>query len=365
MGVYEDNTVNSSSNAQGLFFELIQIALGSRDALSRAPQNKEWKALYKEARRQSITGVLTDGIARLPEGQRPPEEVLMRWIGSAHLAELNAGRKKEASEEAVRYFSENGFACTLLKGISVGRYYPNPQRRQYGDVDIWLDGCREEINNFVKSHEQDGRIHGANYHHVHFHLFEDTETEVHIWPSYLSSPLRNKRLHEFSNLHRPTKDSYMPTLAFDRVYILLHCYRHLCGHGVGLRQIMDYYYVLRQGFTEAEREDAVFWIRRLGMGRFAAGLMWALRECFGLEDKYLLCAPDEKEGRFVMHEVLLTGNMGHGDKRHWGSTKTPLSRFFFNLRRDLYLARHYPQEALWQPFFSLWLYFWRLAKGLL
>jgi len=66
-----------------------------------------------------------------------------------------------------------------------------------------------------------------------------------------------------------------------------------------------------------------------------------------------------------VQEVLLTGNMGHHDTRHWGSLKTPLSRFFFNLRRDIYLAGHYPHEVLWQPFFSLWLYAWRLAKGLL
>ena len=157
----------------------------------------------------------------------------------------------------------------------------------------------------------------------------------------------------------------MPSLAFDRVFILLHCYRHICGHGVGLRQIMDYFYVLRQGFTPEVQADAVYWIKQLGMKRFAAGLMWVLKEYFGLEERYLLMEPDEKEGRFIIGEVLLTGNMGHSDTRNWGSMKTPLSRFFLNLRRDFYLARHYPHEAVWQPVFSIWLYAWRLCKGLL
>ena len=84
-----------------------------------------------------------------------------------------------------------------------------------------------------------------------------------------------------------------------------------------------------------------------------------------MEDKYLLMESNEKEGRFIMQEIMLTGNMGSGDTRNWGSTKTPLSRFFYNLRRDIHLAKHYPHEALWQPFFSIWLYFWRLSKGLL
>lgn len=109
----------------------------------------------------------------------------------------------------------------------------------------------------------------------------------------------------------------------------------------------------------------MYWIRQLGMERFARGLMWVLKVYFGLEEQYLLLEPDEKEGRFIMQEVMLTGNMGHSDTRNWGSMKSPLSRFFYNLKRDLYLVRHCPYEALWQPFFSIWLYSWRLSKGLL
>ena len=159
----------------------------------------------------------------------------------------------------------------------------------------------------------------------------------------------------------------MPCLAFDRVFILLHCYRHLTGSGVGLRQIMDYYYVLKQGFTPEEKADTVKWIKKLGLTRFASGLMWLLHEVFGLEadEAHQLLPPNEKEGRFLLHEILLTGNMGHTDPRPWGSRQTPLKRFFHNLRHDFYLAGHYPQEVLWQPVFSIWLYVWRLRKGLL
>ena len=138
----------------------------------------------------------------------------------------------------------------------------------------------------------------------------------------------------------------------------------MCGHGVGLRQIMDYYYVLKQGFTEEEQSDSVKWIKKLGMYRYASGIMWVLKEVFGLASEYELLPPNEKEGKFILEEVLQTGNMGHGDNRNWGTLNTPLSRFFFNLRRDVYLFKHYPAEIGWQPFFSLWLYMWRIVKGL-
>ncbi len=339
-----------------LFFELLQLALGNRDRLSRVPSKKEWVALFEESEKQSIVGIMLDGLERLPEEQLPSQELLLQWIGVDQVTEQNTIKLKKAGEETVKFFRDNGFACLLLKGAAVGRYYPNPNRRLSGDVDIWLDGGRKKIYDFAKAHDNDNKLYGVTYHHIHFHLIDDVHIEAHIWPSFLSSPLRNCRLQTFFNLHRPSSDSYMPSLAFDRVFILLHCYQHICGYGVGLRQIMDYYYVLKRGFTEEERKESAQWIKKLGMLRFAKGLMWVLKECFGLEEKYILVEPNEKEGRFIIKEVLLTGNMGHGDTRNWGSTKTPFTRFLYNLRRDAYIANHYPHEALWQPFFSIYQY---------
>lgn len=343
------------------------MATGAKEHLSHNYSSQEWNKAFSIAVDQSIAGVLMSALEllRKNEIQLPSKEFLLQWIGIVQMAEQNTKRLSEASKEAVDYFRNNGFACNILKGVSVGRYYPNPLRRSSGDVDIWLAGGRKKIYDFAKSQDAEGKLHGVTYHHIHYHLFDDVEVEVHIWPSFLSSPLRNYRLQQFCNLHEPTADTDMPSLAFDRVFIMLHAYQHLCGHGVGMRQIMDYYYILKQGFTEEERIDTVKWIKILGMGKFCAGLMWLLQNNFGLEEKFLLMEPNEKEGVFILNEIMHTGNMGHCEKRNWGSTKTPLSRFFFNLHRDAYLATHFPHEALWQPFFSIWLYLWRLSKGLL
>ena len=358
-----------------LFFELLLVCTGAKDSLSCLYTEEQWNDALELAQEQAIEGVLLSAIERLKANENLhhsgkttfeiPKMVLLQWIGAVQMLEANSKKIAEASETVVKYFRENGFACNILKGSAVARYYPQPERRQSGDVDVWVDGGRKKIYDFARKFDKDGKLYGVNYHHIHFHLIEDVHVEVHIWPSYLSSPLRNWRLHQFCNLHRPTMDTDKPSLEFDRVFIMLHAYQHFCGHGVGLRQIMDYCYVLKQGFTEAEQKDAVYWIRQLGMGRFASGLMWVLKAYFGLEEQCLLLEPNEKEGRFIIQEVMQTGNMGHSDTRNWGSLKSPLSRFFFNLRRDIYLAKHYPHEALWQPFFSLWLYVWRWSKGLL
>lgn len=351
--------MTQSDKPQDLVFELLLVSTGARNGLRQTYTDADWNGALAIANSQAMVGVLLSAIEILET--QPPKILLLQWIGLSQMVEQESVRMAEAGVAVVKYFHENGFACQILKGSSVGRYYPQPNRRTSGDIDIWLDGGRKRIYDFARAFDKGGKLYGVNYHHIHFHLIEDVHIEVHIWPSYLSSPLRNWRLHRFCRLHKPTMESDKPSLAFDRVFVLLHCYNHFCGHGVGLRQIMDYYYVLKQGFTEDERKDAVYWIKELGMSRFARGMMWVLREYFGLEEQYLLIRHDEKEGRFIISEVLQTGNMGHGDTRNWGSMRSPFSRFLLNLRRDFYLVGHYPQEALWQPLFSIWLYFWRLT----
>lgn len=243
------------------------------------------------------------------------------------LLQVTVGVRQELSrvttvDDWLQLLQEHGFACTLLKGAAVGRYYPRPELRTSGDVDVWLDCGRQRIYDFARDFDKEGKLHGVTYHHIHFHLFEDVHLEAHIWPSYMNNPIHNHRFQQFCALHRPVMDTAMPSLAFDRVFILLHCFGLHSGYGVGLRQVMDYYYVLKQGFTEEEKVETVYWIKRLGLYRFVSGLMWIFRDVFELSIDFLLMPPNEASGRFILNEVMQTGNMGHGETRNWGSVKT-------------------------------------------
>lgn len=210
-----------------------------------------------------------------------------------------------------------------------------------------------------------GEISGVNYHHIHFPVFDDTEVEMHIYPSFLSSPLRNKRLQEFCRMYAPkdckTEEISTPPLAFNLVFIMLHCYRHLSGHGVGLRQVMDYYFVLKtlsdSPLKGENKVEAMKRVKQLGMGRFAPALMWVMKEAFGMDDEFLICEPNEKDGRFLLSEIMQTGNMGHADERvDRSKLNSALGRYIYNFKRDLHVMRICPHEALWEPWFNLLLH---------
>ena len=70
----------------------------------------------------------------------------------------------------------------------------------------------------------------------------------------------------------------MPTTLFNAFYVLLHIYHHLFCEGIGLRQMMDYYYVLLQPMTNEERVELLKLLNRFGMMRFAKATMFVMSE---------------------------------------------------------------------------------------
>gem|GEM_PF-4950724 len=223
------------------------------------------------------------------------------------------------TEELSRLFREAGFANCILKGQGAARRYPKPEWRQCGDIDIWVQGRREDIIKFVRSKCSCGEV---VYHHVGARFFQDVPTEVHFTPTWMNSPLRNRRLQAFFDTQAPKqfsnivegKEFNAPTAEFDAVFMLVHIYRHLFSEGVGLRQLFDYYWTLL-ALSPQGRATASGQLRTLGLRRIAASVMYVLQKVFALPEEMMLAAPDRKDGEFLLNEILISGNFGKGDNR--------------------------------------------------
>ena len=152
----------------------------------------------------------------------------------------------------------------------------------------------------------------------------------------------------------------MPTNSFNRIFILLHIYRHLFEEGIGLRQLLDYYYVLQQGFTEQEKAATLQQLKELKMVRFAGAVMHVLKKVFAMDEKYFLTTPLEKEGDFLLKEILAGGNFGKYSQRYEAEMNgNLLQRAFARTAHNMIFARSYPSETLAAQPFRIWHYFWR------
>ena len=354
------------SDIHTLFFELIRVAIGTQESLTRLPSETEWEELFDLAVKQSLVGVCFSGLHSLgadsDEGYDRigmSEDLFFDWMGMAAQINMRNEQMDEYTKSVLDHFRNEGFACTALKGQGIAKLYSSLcWFRQSGDVDIWVTGGRKKL--YEHSLKMFGKLEGLTYHHIHYPLYDDPEVEAHVWPSFLSSPLRNKRLQLFCRMYEPKDECEdAPSLAFNRVYILLHCYQHFTRRGVGMRQLLDYYFVLLQGFTEDEKAESIRWITALGMKRFAKAMMWMMKDVFGLDEKYLLCEQDETYGRFLLDEVMQTGNMGHADERvDKKQLQSACGRYLNNLKRDIRILKICPHEALWEPLWGIYQFAW-------
>lgn len=361
--------VNSVVNMNQLFFELIRIALGQQEMFLSRPSVEQWRELYQFSIIQTIVGVLFSALERLPEAQRPPKDVLLKWYMMKERIVQTNRLLNQRAVETMFFFRNEGFDCCILKGQGVATLYPAPLLRISGDIDIWLGGGRDKIYKFARDRVG---LQGLTYQHIHYPLHKDVEVEVHTTPGHLFSPFTNRKLQRLFDIY--AKEQFcnevelpegvgkicVPTDEFNRIYILLHIYGHLFGEGIGLRQVLDYYYVLHQPDTEESKVRTVEILRGLKMLRFTRAMMWVQQEVFGLEDEYLLVEPDEVEGRFLLSEIMLAGNFGKYDARIDRKNHHKLiPRVWNSMKRNWKFLMRYPHEMIWNLPFRIYQYIWR------
>ena len=339
--------------------------MGRESSFEKVPSAVDWKHLFNMAGYQAMIGILNDGVHRLPKEQQPPERILAEWDRlTGKVEEIHARHVRQAAE-LEELFERKGLHGCVLKGTGLAQLYPTPGHRQCGDIDVWVPGPRKAV---LKAFTDEFEVHDILYQECKADIFDDTVVEIHFHPTKMYNPFLNTRLQRWLNLHSPVrKDAALtyPDAEFNAVFCMAHMYRHYIVGGLGMRQMLDYYYVLRE-LPAASRGPVMQTLKRLGMGRFAAATMLAIKYNFGLENEYLLCKPDMKRGPKLVNDLFKMGNFGILDPRNRGSDKeTALGRFRRKNRRAFSNLRDYPREVFWAPLARISQHLWRRLHGYL
>lgn len=392
-----------------LFFELIRVAIGNAENLSHLPSCEEWKELYEIAKKQSLVGVCFAGLQRLgadAEGGSArigmSEMLYLTWMGmAAKIQQRNEVVNQQCTELGKRLEAE-GYRYCILKGQGAAALYGDLSAlRQSGDIDVWVDAHRKEIIGMV---QRIAPTTSVREHHLELKLFADTEVEVHYWPAVIRHFLKNRKLQKWFDSRREeifannaTGDSASfasPTPEFHAIQMMAHMYHHLFDSGIGLRQVMDYYFVLQalaagssglpigangarvsnelNGSSVANGSNAEIGkaIEKIGMGRFASAMMWVIAYIFegktsGISEtiETLDIKPNEEDGKFLLGEIMRGGNFGHHDSRKNLRKGGYLNSFLGGNLRNLRYLRFNPFDWFWSPLWRLWYFGWRKLNG--
>jgi len=410
---------------QKIFFDFLRFCIGSAKEISDSLKEADWEELYAIAQKQCLVGVLFDGIKKLPaEHVGMKKELLLQWMAESQMLEKANVRLNDAVIQVSEWFRKKGFRTCILKGQGNALMYPNPYSRTSGDIDIWVEGGDKRVISFVRSispHEK------ACYHHIEFPSYKGVEVEVHYRPSFLLCFWHNRKLQNYYERVKEEQFSHrmmlgeqgevaIPTAEFNLIFQLTHIYAHLMNEGIGLRQLVDYYYVicdfykvyqnfsnpsvslskgsstfspipsssgsgdvtallgarnryaLRLADHQRSTPDCAGWdrlgmvqeeLKELELWKFAGAIMYIVQEVFGMPASRLIVPPNEKYGKFVLNEVLEAGNFGRHDARNRFG-RSQLGHNLQRVYRDMRLVRYFPAEALCEPLFRIWHFFWRL-----
>ena len=466
-----------------MIFDFLKYCLDRKDNMSNVVADIGWQQLYFFASKQAILGLCFDGIERL--GKEYPEELklnpigrelLMSWMGKAQQIRRQNVKVNGVAAKLYSKFREDGLRCCILKGQGNALMYPNPYSRTPGDIDVWVNASREEITEYAKRHlnlEDDIR-----FHHLETTM-DGVPVELHFFPCSMNNPFYNARLQKWFKRNADLQCSNVvslpdgigeiaiPTTAFNVIYQLTHLYHHFFDEGIGMRQIIDYYYVvcdfykvyqnsskitpslftIKEGSTSHpdpltlrgeggnrptrcseplrskdggaskpspncagwDRRDAIGDIasdasvssataarssfaatssitsvspasttdssastalvvvqrdlKHLGLWKFAGAVMYVLHEALGISEEKMIAPMDEKRGKLLLAEILNGGNFGQHFTKYGHFTQQGMAKkYFLKIWRNMHFVRYYPVEALSEPIFRTWHFFWRMKN---
>lgn len=420
-----------------MLFEFLQIAIGNRDSLPTAISDSDWQRLFEFSKKHALIGIGFSAVEKLHcGGVKCPAGLRMKWMAMALQIEQRNELMNGQCKELTCRLRHDGLECCILKGQGNLLNYPDVLRlrRTPGDIDVWAAIIKNEkliIKKLQKeepiSQQEDEGIaiavqtgeneaayvtfHGKKalveyakmqyrlkgfdetpkkgYHHIELPKMNGTEIELHFIPSYSCVPFRNRRMRRLFEVHKSEFVNNMskmgfpvPTPSMNVVYQLCHIFNHHFYEGIGLRQLMDYYFALVRWHNDMEEArdfesrglstegighhvmsntEIISVLKSFGLVKFAAAVMYVLHEVFAMPTHYYICEPNEKEGKKLLAEIMNSGNFGHYDVEKPNVYQHRLQYHIWKFKRIFRLAMSYPEEAMWEPVFRGWRRILRMA----
>lgn len=359
-----------------LFYQIIRVAIGTQNDLSHVPKPKEWQLLYDMAKKQSLVGICFAGVQRLCNSENGDycgmnELQYLTWMGMAAKIQQRNEVVNRQCVEVHQMIEKERFRTFIMKGQGNSALYNDNLQllRQSGDIDIYLEGGFEKVNAFVQRTCPTKEI---NELEIHYHCMEETEVEIHYRPFIMRNPIKNARLQRFftevmrfdNKVELPNGAGCInvPTVEFNLVHQLVHIYHHLFTEGIGMRQLMDYYFVVKAA-NENEVRVCQEMASKLGLERFGSALMWLLGHVFGIAENEMLWTPVERDGKMLLEEIILSGNFGKQDERQKGLYDSKWNSFWMVNGKALRLARFDHWLWFWSPMWRIYHFLWRKFKG--
>lgn len=354
-----------------LLLELLQVAIGTRDCLSRTPSDAEWAKLYNASQTQAVVGIMADGLERLPQDQLPKKELLLQWIGMCQMIEAQNALHQSVLIKTRDCLAKGDVSVAFMKGLVCGTRYPNPKRRASGDIDFVV--AEKDFDITLDLLEAIGTVDRDLIHEHHGMAFVDeVQLEPHFKVHNFQNPSVDKAMQKMFAEVFPQKlveveigGKKIPVFppAFECALLIGHMVNHVYAEGLGMRQVVDLMMFIQKEYEDIRSVECQRYLNRMKMERAFRVFAFVCEEYLGMSHELLNLDYSDKEKRFagkVMADILEVGNFGRGAD-YLGKEKAlrPLRSYLWVVGRCIKLGYLCPAEARWWPVSKFRRFLWK------
>ena len=242
--------------------KLLRVAIGT-DSMVPIEGKVDWKSVYQLALSQEVELVALDGyqqlesLALIDENAKLEQSMKLVWAGVVSNLENNYQHYRKTVFWLADLFRRQGVRMLILKGMACGQYYPRPEHRGCGDLDIYLNGDYEKGNSILEAQGVD--VVKSYYRHSEA-LWNGLRIENH---RMLSSDRGPKCAGQFeSELKSLAADAFncsddvvvRPSATFNALYLPWHVSFHFAFERVSIRYLLDWTLFLMHEAAEIDMQ---------------------------------------------------------------------------------------------------------------
>lgn len=285
------------SELEDRLFSLLRAALWRRpDELSGfGPCDPAaWERLCALAARQGVAALVWEVLPFLPEDRRPPMPLRLRWALRVGAVESRWRRQRRTLARLAAFYARHDIPMMVLKGCGLSRFYPVPEHRPCGDIDIWLFGHRAEGDERM-AREWGIRIAAEPGHHTTFRI-DGIPVENHndfVHPGrYASNARYEARLARRAAepggcLELGGARVCLPSATFDALFLMRHMAVHFVLSGITVRHLTDWALFVAGSRSRIDWTEFRTAVREAGMQPFADCVQALCVDCLGMEPAWV------------------------------------------------------------------------------
>lgn len=225
----------------------------------------------------------------------------------------------------------------VLKGQTAAQYYPNPEYRIMGDIDIMTK--REDYDIAYQQLLANG-----------FKIIKEIEREV----SFQKNGMVIELHRFFASLNDPAQSQYLDDLIIDNInashilpdminglVLLEHISQHL-EHGLGLRQIIDWMLFVNKCLSDEKWPDFAKMADRIGLKKLAIVASGMCKRYLGLPEQKWYRDVDASICDHLMEYIMSCGNFGN----KWNNDNDVSQAVFSYIRRPIAAIKWFQERGM-------------------